>query len=62
MRRLAKMCKTRGVVFVALEPHGHGLSLEKGGVARPAASRDQIDGAEGIADVHIVEVGCCRAS
>lgn len=55
VRRLAQACKTRGIIFVAYDVHGHGLSLEKNGQRRPESSRGVIDSLN-VNSAHIIEM------
>lgn len=56
VRRLAKMCRSRSILFIAYEMHGHGLSLEKNGVRRADNSRGKVEGMRGLVDDHNVEM------
>jgi hypothetical protein len=57
VRRLAKQCSERGIVLVTYDMHGHGLSLEKNGVAwTTEAKRGKIEGVQGVIDTHLVEI------
>lgn len=55
VRRLAKMCKSRNILLVCYEMHGHGDSLEKNGVRRAVKTRGELEGVP-VATNHHVEM------